>query len=257
MRTDRAARSPARLALAVQLVAAALTLTLLGLLKQIGGTPSALAAVAVQAALATALSIGLRQPRWWWLIHAGFVPAVGLAHSLALPGWVYLLALLLAWLLFGGIDRSRVPLYLSGRAALDTLEAALPERGQVLDIGAGTGTVLLRWSARRQLRAVGIEHAWLPWAITALRLRRRGSAATLLRGDWAALDLAPFDLVYAFLSPAAMPALWAQARQQMRAGSLLVSNRFEIPGVPPERSLAYGPRPDDRLLLWRMPGAEA
>jgi hypothetical protein len=35
----------------------------------------------------------------------------------------------------------------------------------------------------------------------------------------------------------------------MRSGSLLISNGFAVPGVPPALTVATG---DSRLLLWRM-----
>jgi hypothetical protein len=37
--------------------------------------------------------------------------------------------------------------------------------------------------------------------------------------------------VFAYLSPAAMPALWRKAQREMRPGSLLVSYEFEIPAA--------------------------
>jgi predicted O-methyltransferase YrrM len=52
-----------------------------------------------------------------------------------------------------------------------------------------------------------------------------------MRGDYGRLDFADYDVVFAYLSPAAMPALWSKARAEMRPGTLLLSYEFPIPGV--------------------------
>ncbi|HEX5754986.1 MAG TPA: class I SAM-dependent methyltransferase, partial [Arenimonas sp.] len=206
-------------------------------------------ALLLQAGAAVAVSMLLRQPRWWWLLHAAFLPGVVSAQQLQWPAWIWLLALLLSWAVFGAVHRSRVPLYLSNRAALAALDTQLPAQGRVLDVGAGTGTVLAHLAPRSGLQVTGIEHAWLPWLWARLRLPRR---VRLLRGDWSRLDFGDYDLVYAFLSPAAMPALWEKARREMRADSRLVSNRFAFAATIDVQALQYGDG-DQRLYVWHAP----
>ena len=46
--------------------------------------------------------------------------------------------------------------------------------------------------------------------------------------------------------------LWHKASREMRSGSLLISNSFAVPGVPPALTVATGAHGDSRLLLWRM-----
>ncbi|PHV13115.1 class I SAM-dependent methyltransferase [Chitinimonas sp. BJB300] len=207
----------------------------------------------LQALGALLLSVVARQPRWWWLINASFVPAVVLALRLDWPPWLYLLAFVFAWLLFGRIDRSRVPLYLSNRAALRALDNLVPEQGKVLDLGAGTGTVLAWLGRRADIQVEGVEHAWLTWLIARLRLVLKGSKAKVWRGELMQAPLADYDVVYAFLSPAAMPALWAKAKREMSSGSLLVSNTFEVPGVPADKVIELNDWKGASLYLWRMP----
>src|SRR3990167_5707372 len=48
--------------------------------------------------------------------------------------------------------------------------------------------------------------------------------------------------------------LWAKAQAQMPAGSHLVSNTFEVPGVPADRQVELHDWRNSRLLLWQMPG---
>jgi SAM-dependent methyltransferase len=239
---------PALLALVVQLAAAALALGLLNVLSM-----QAAWWWPLQALLAASLSILARQPRWWWLIHLLFVPTLVLALQWGLSPWWYLLLFVLALLLFGRVDRSRVPLYLSNQAALQALEQVLPQGARLLDLGAGTGTVLRYLVRRKDLQLAGVEHACLPYWLAKLRLAGSGPALKLWRGDLMRTPLAEYDAVYAFLSPAAMPALWEKARREMRSGSLLISNTFTIPGQPADQVIELNDWKGARLYLWRMP----
>ena len=71
-------------------------------------------------------------------------------------------------------------------------------------------------------------------------------------GDFWPRHLGEFDVVYAFLSPAPMPALWAKAVREMRPGSLLVSNTFTVPGQEPLLRIPLPGREDACLLVWKF-----
>jgi SAM-dependent methyltransferase len=193
-----------------------------------------------------------RQPVWWLVIHALFAPLLVAASLLALPSWVYLIALALAWLVFGRIDRSRVPLYLSNAAALRALDELVPENANVLDIGAGTGTVLVWLGRRGNRRMTGVEHAWAPWLVGYVRCLLARNQFELVRADMMDWPLSDYDVVYAFLSPAAMPALWEKAKREMRAGSMLISNTFSIPDAEADRVIEINDWKGARLYLWQM-----
>jgi hypothetical protein len=51
-----------------------------------------------------------------------------------------------------------------------------------------------------------------------------------------------------------MPELWAKACAQMPAGSLLISNTFEVPGQQADQQIELHDWRKSRLLLWRMRG---
>ena len=61
-----------------------------------------------------------------------------------------------------------------------------------------------------------------------------------------------FNVVYAFLSPVPMPALWAKARREMKPGSRFISHSFEVPGEFPQRVIPVEGREGARLLVWDM-----
>ena len=90
----------------------------------------------------------------------------------------------------------------------------------------------------------------MPWLVSRLR-QAAGARCRFLRGDYHRLDFAAYDVVFAYLSPAAMPALWAKARADMRPGTLLLSHEFAVPGATPK--IAQQTRPGGPMLYgWVM-----
>lgn len=186
--------------------------------------------------------------RWWMLIHLAFPLAVVAALTLNVPSWCWLVAFVLMFVIYAGAVRSRVPLYLSNRHALLQLQSRIPPGARFIDIGAGTGTVLA-WlrRARPDVICTGIELAWLPWLIGRVRLKppldwRRGNALQH--------DLGSYDVVYAYLSPEPMTDLWLKLQREWRPGSCLISNSFEIPGIPPDEIIEIQDWKNSRLLIW-------
>jgi hypothetical protein len=206
----------------------------------------------VQAIAAAGFARLLRQEWWWLLLHLGFGPAIAFATGLALPPhWP---ALMLAGLLlaYGGTQQTRVPLYLSSQAAVAAFVDLVPRDRDVavLDLGCGTGTVLAALSrSRPRARLAGVERAPMPWLLAWARSLLPPNRYRAAWGNLWDSDLSEYDVVYTYLSPAAMPRLWEKARREMRPGSLLVSFRFAIPGVHPQGGVRAG---NQWLYLWRM-----
>jgi hypothetical protein len=208
--------------------------------------------VLVEAAAAASICAALRMPWWWIVVSLAFSPAlwIGLATSVS-PAWSAL-ALAALLLVYGGTQRTRVPLYLSNAAAVRALRELLPVDRAIafLDIGAGTGTVVDAIAISHPLATVqGVERAPLPFLIAWLRALAGGRRFGVRWGNLWETDLSDADVVYAYLSPAPMAALWEKARAEMRPGSMLVSFRFVIPGVVPTRAIPVGAH---ALYLWRL-----
>jgi len=173
------------------------------------------------------------------------------------PGWLPLGAFVLLLLLNWNAFAERVPLYLSGAEAERQLQArlaALPADFRFIDLGCGLAGTLLRLArAHPAARFVGVETAPLPFALSWLRCLRQPNCRIRLCSLWR-VDLGDYQVVYCFLSPAPMPALWKKARMEMRPGALLISNSFAVPGVEPAQVLPLEDWRHSRLLVWHPGG---
>lgn len=190
--------------------------------------------VLLQGAFAAALSYWLGLAVWWLLIQFLFPGALIVMQSLQLPPSLFLAAFVFLLALYWTTFRTQVPFFPSGPATWDAVEHLLPQDRiiQFVDIGSGLGGLVIHLAQRRpDSTFMGIEVAPLPWLVSLLRSRVKRSRGRFIRGDYDKLNFAHYDVVFAYLSPAAMPALWNKAQAEMRSGTLLLSYEFSIPGV--------------------------
>lgn len=188
--------------------------------------------------------------KWWLVIHAVFLPLALILLSLQINPLYYLSAFIVSWLIFGHVVHSRVPLYLSNTKALAELAKIVPQGVRFLDIGAGTGTVLAYLAKHRpDLQLAGVELAWLPWFVGRLRLPAH---IKWQRRNYNQLDFSHYDVIYAFLSPTPMPALWEKVSAQMPVGGLFISNTFSVPEVEADQLIVFNDWKGGKLLLWHM-----
>lgn len=213
--------------------------------------------------LETSLTIGAagwlfatlsRQPWWWRIIHAGFMPLVWFTQRLAIdPGW-FLLAAILLLLVYRGALSGQVPLYLSNKQTVAALADLLAERGPThfLDLGAGLGSTTVPLAdALPASHFTGYENAPLTWLAGLLLSRGRPNIRWRWDDLWQA-RLGDYDVVYAFLSPAPMPRLWEKVRAEMPPGSLFVSNSFPVPGIAPTRIVEVDCTPPRPLYCYQL-----
>lgn len=254
MRNLPAETSPLRGALLAQLVGSAATLLFVAALSRLASADFLrlpLLIALLQGGLAAMIALKLRAPRWWIPIHLAFMPLVVIVHGFDIaPGW-FLAAFALLLLVFWRTDRSRVPLYLTNAATAEALLKLLPDTPcRILDLGCGDGGLLRRLAlARPDCLFTGIEHAPLTWFVA--RLRTFGlTHVTIRHGDFWQEPLGRYAVVYAFLSPAPMPELWAKAVREMSPGALLVSNSFAVPEQPVDATIEVADRRNTRLFLY-------
>lgn len=243
---------PAALALLIQGTAFLLTFFAASIFAGLHA-PAPIVLALMQGALAAWLSHKASLARWWPPIQFAFPLAVVLMQQLALPPALFLVLFLLFLGIFWTTFRTQVPYYPSSKAVQSAVATLLPNRPlQFIDIGSGLGGLALELARRRpESSFAGIEIAPLPWLVSVLRARLWRNDVHFLLGDYNTLDFSRYDVIYAYLSPAAMPVLWEKARAEMRSGTLLLSYEFPIPQAVPDISEnpdAYG----RRLYGWRM-----
>jgi len=198
-------------------------------------------AVIAQGLCAAAVShaFGLRG---WWLGGQCALPVLAWAFlSSPIPAWAYLAVFLVLALIYSNTSTERVPLYLSNRttwAALSEMIAAekvdetTGKPPCFVDLGCGLGgTIAFLSTAHPNWVFVGVENAPGPYLFSRLRLLGRTNARVEFKNLWD-VDLADFDVVYAFLSPAPMPRLIKRALSDMKPGAVLISNSFWAPDQP-------------------------
>lgn len=209
----------------------------------------------LQGIIAAAIGRRLGMAVWWLPIHLVFAPALIAALAFALPPLWFLAGFVLLALVYGKTYQTQVPLYLSSRAAAQATALLLPEqRGfSFLDLGSGCGGLLHHLGkARPDGNYHGIEAAPLPLLFSKCRNFFRATGCRTSWGNFWNRDFAPYDVVYAYLSPVPMAALWRKAHAEMRPGSILISNSFAVPGVTPEMSLELDDFEGSTLHVWRM-----
>lgn len=248
-------RLPAVVALLVQLPAFGFAIGIAKLASFVSAFQLSTLGVAFIQGLLAALIGRRRMMAWWWIvINLCFPCAVVLAFMARLPPWSFLAGFLSMCALYWSTYRTQVPFYPSGPTVRRTVAGLLPDRpdARFIDIGSGIGDMVLYLArACPSGQFVGIEIAPLPWLISRARGWFRNSRGNFVLGDYDRLDFAGFDVVFAYLSPAAMEALWVKAVREMRPGSLLLSYEFRIPGVEPQIVLV--PRKGGAQLYgWRF-----
>lgn len=211
---------------------------------------------ALQGMLAALFGLSLRLPWWWLPINLLFPTVVIYTLSLQLPPWIFLVAFSLLLLFNWNSARERVPLYLSNRKTWQGIDTLLPIKEQLhfVDLGSGLGGTLFYLAEQHpNYHFYGIESSPLPFAISWLRLRLRKAENIELRyGDFWQDNLAKYDVVYAFLSPAPMPRLYEKVQQEMSSGSLFISNSFGVPQQPSDHTIKLADRRHTQLHCWYL-----
>ena len=247
--------SPPLRQFALQAAAALLVLSLAWPYYGLGAEPLPWLGISLAiGAVAGLLATLSRQPWWWRLLHAVFLPLAWAVDQLAIePGW-FLLAFVLLLLVYRGALSGQVPLYFSNRATVQALAELLAARGpcRFLDLGSGIGSTTIPLAdALPEHHFTGYENAPLTWLLGRLLAVGRPNLAWRWDDLWQARS-GDYDVIYAFLSPAPMAKLWEKLRGEMRPGSLFISNSFPVPGLSPSRIIEVAGAPARPLYCYEI-----
>ena len=207
-----------------------------------------------QSSLAVGSSFLLRQPTWWIPIHLVFLPSVFIFFTLALPAWWYLLTVIVLTLIFWGTIRGDVPLFLSSsQVAQAVIKLLQQEHAHTFaDLGAGVGSVAI--PTAKNLPDIHVE-AWerapFPWLMSAWRGRGLTNYIASRR-NFFTVDFEKYDVIFAFLSPLAMPEVSEKIKREMRSGTLFISSSFPAPNWQPESIQRMNDRRKTVLYCYRI-----
>ncbi len=209
----------------------------------------------LQGSLAAGCGFFLGLSRWWVPINFAFVPLLAGVSALGLPPWAFLAGFVLTALFYWNSFAGGVPLYLTGNETLERVGGLVKELNrpvQFIDLGCGFGGNLHRLSKQfPESQFHGVETAPMVFVVAWVRCVFCGNCRIRYQSLWAQ-DLSRYDVVYCFLSPVPMPELWQKARKEMRKGTLLVSNTFEVPGVPAHQIIEMHDWRSSKILVWKF-----
>ncbi len=191
---------------------------------------------------------------WWRWIHLGFPLAVLGMSNWHISNEIYLAGFVISLSLYWTTFRTQVPFFPSRPIVWQEVAKLIPQDKPVrlIDIGSGLGDMPMHIAKfRPDSHIEGIEIAPLPWLISLVRAKLRCSSVVFKLGDYSALNFSNYDVIFAYLSPVAMLALWEKAHLEMLPGSMLISLEFEIPGIKP--SLCITPNVHSpKLYVWNI-----
>jgi hypothetical protein len=208
----------------------------------------------LQGSIASGISRWRGMARWWLIIQLLFPIAILATLELHLPPVVFLAAFALLLAVYWTTFQTRVPFYPSGPATWEAVANLLPQDRPVkfVDIGSGLGGLVLNLDKRRSdCNFTGIELAPLPWLVSWLRSLAGKRRCRFLRGNYNQLNFSHYDVVFAYLSPAVMSAVWEKAQAEMRPDTLLISYEFPIEARKPDNIIQPSTQ-GAQLYCWRM-----
>ncbi len=217
-------------------------------------TLSIFSLVLLQAVFSSLLAALAGMAKWWRWIHFGFPIAMFFVSHLNISSEFFLVGFIVTLSLYWTTYRTQVPFYPSRPVIWQQVAGLIANDKpmRVIDIGSGLGDMSMYISKIRPNSLIeGIEIAPLPWMISVARSKLKRSAAIFKMGDYRELDFANYDVIFAYLSPAAMPALWQKAKAEMQLNSLLISYEFEIIGVLPTQVITNNSN-SKRLYVWKI-----
>jgi hypothetical protein len=182
--------------------------------------------------MAGVMSYMIHLPVWWQRINSCFAFTILIFYSLHLPGWMYLIAFIAMIGLYWNTLITRVPYYPSNQLVWEAVAKLLPDQQpcRVLEIGSGLGGFSRYISKHHaQVQCLGLETAPIPWIASVLLSKLERANCSFKRKNYENEDFSQYDLIFAFLSPAAMPSLYAKALEELPPQAQIISYMFTWP----------------------------
>lgn len=125
----------------------------------------------------------------------------------------------------------------AGRAVAELLKGEM-ETGSIGELGSGWGTMLLAVTIRLpQCLVTGYENSPVPFLFSRILLFFAGTKrGSISYGNFYDKSLESHDAVICYLYPGAMEKLKTKFENELRKGSIVISNTFALRGWVPEKT---------------------
>lgn len=136
------------------------------------------------------------------------------------------------WTVKSGIS----PMPTSEKVKKRVLATIPPEtQGTVVDLGSGWGNIAMQMAyLLPQCHVVGYEISPIPWFISKMwKLFNKVPNVEFLHKDFSNVPLQNVSLVYCYLFPNGMKKLAKKFDEELRPGTIVISNTFAVPGWDP------------------------
>lgn len=106
---------------------------------------------------------------------------------------------------------------------------------KIVELGSGWGTLAFPIAKYHPQCAVfAYEISFLPWMVSKVIHLMKGPAnLKIIRQDFFSVQLKDMDVVVCYLFPGAMRKLKEKFEEELRSGTVVISNTFAIPGWEP------------------------
>lgn len=105
-------------------------------------------------------------------------------------------------------------------------------KGTVYELGSGWGKLAFDLSKKNDVKA--FEMALVPWAFSCI-FEFFSPRLSIQKKDFFSVDLSEADVVICYLCPKAMQKLTPKLNEELKEGSLIISNTFQLFGRKPQK----------------------
>ncbi len=125
------------------------------------------------------------------------------------------------------------------------------KKGEVVyDLGSGDGRLLIL-AAKKGAKAVGVEinPYVLIWSWIKGLLKGQIGRMKLIWGNYWSVNISAADAVVVYAMPGFMPKMAKKLKKELKPGTLIVSNSFQIPDLKLIKQETVG---KDRIFLYKL-----
>lgn len=178
------------------------------------------------------------------LLLLAFLAYIGL-YIISLYGLYFLLIITIFYLVTVSIDAYKVivwgyaPYVRSGKNLIKRIlqEVDFKENSTVYELGCGDGRFLREINRQKKVNCVGYEYSLAPYLLAKLLNLFTSKKVKLYYKNFFKENLSSADYVFCYLITGEMDALRAKFEQELRPGTIIISNTFPIKDWQPIKTI--------------------